>query len=343
MPSLPPSSTPPGGDPKPRRPAAPRGGAQAGSGTPGAPAWGMPGPDRPKNGVPDHTASGSGEAAGDSGPDASKPGTGRAAAARAGSKPAPNSPRCGVCGTESRQPRPRPVAPEQAPDLDLRPGEPLRSTMEFWLQQCPHCGYSAPDIARAHPAVAQAVAAAPFRALVNDTAHPLLARRFLAWAHVLEESGALHAAAEATLQAAWVADDEAMPELARTWRLEAVALWRSGPPLSQEQSVRVVDALRRAGAWDDAASSCRNAQAGLSASPGGGLPSDPATQVLGLEARLIAAHDDGRHTLASALPPPARRPHVTHQGSSSEAPPPRRDGSAGDGLLGRLRRWLGRS
>ena len=28
--------------------------------------------------------------------------------------------------------------------------------MRFWLQQCPHCGYAAPDITRAHPAVAQA-------------------------------------------------------------------------------------------------------------------------------------------------------------------------------------------
>ena len=79
-------------------------------------------------------------------------------AGRPGGKP--GSVRCAVCGTESRQPRAMAPPPEQAPDLDLRPGEPLRSTMRFWLQQCPHCGYAAPDITRAHPAVAQAVAAA---------------------------------------------------------------------------------------------------------------------------------------------------------------------------------------
>ncbi len=108
---------------------------------------------------------------------------------------------------ESRQPPFRPQPPEQAPDLDLRPGEPLRSTMARWLQQCPRCGYAAPTISEAHPAAAAAVAAAPFRALLADAAHPPLARRFLAWAHVLEETGRWHAAAEATLQAAWVADD----------------------------------------------------------------------------------------------------------------------------------------
>ncbi len=162
-------------------------------------------------------------------------------------------PHCAVCGTGSRQPPFRSDPPEQAPDLDLRPGEPVRSTMARWLQQCPGCGYAAPNISRAHPAAAQAVAAAPFRALLAETAYPPLARRFLAWAHVLEETGALHAAAEATLQAAWVADDLGKPDLARMWRLEAVALWRSGPPLDPEQTVRVIDALRRAEAWDDAA------------------------------------------------------------------------------------------
>ena len=162
--------------------------------------------------------------------------------------------RCGVCGHESRQAPFRPPVPEQAPDLDLRPGEPVRSTMARWLQACPHCGYAAPDISEAHPAGAEAVAAAPYRALIADTSHPVLARRFLAWAHVLEETGALHAAAEATLHAAWVADDLNRDDLARQWRREAVALWRSGPALDAEQSVRVIDALRRAGDFAEAAS-----------------------------------------------------------------------------------------
>src|SRR3954471_6331487 len=132
-------------------------------------------------------------------------------------------PRCAVCGTGSRQPPFRPDPPEQAPDLDLRPGEPVRSTMARWLQQCPGCGYAAPNITRAHPAAAQAVAAAPFRALLADQGYPPLARRLLAWAHVLEETGALHASAEATLHAAWVADDLGQEELSRYWRLEGGA------------------------------------------------------------------------------------------------------------------------
>lgn len=248
----------------------------------------------------------------------------------ASSRPAAGEPQatCAVCGTASRQPPFRPSPPEQAPDLDLRPGEPVRGTMARWLQQCPHCGYAAPSIAKAHPAAAQAVAAAPFRALLAETTHPPLARRFLAWAHVLEETGALHAAAEATLQAAWVADDLNRPDLARPWRLEAVALWRGGPPLDAEQTVRVVDALRRAGLFADAQATAEML--------GRSDPPEPVAQVIALELRLIAAQDSGRHTVASALPPPARRPHVTHQRLSS------REGSAGGSLFNRLRRLFRR-
>jgi hypothetical protein len=245
----------------------------------------------------------------------------------ASSRPAAGDPpiACAVCGTPSQQPPFRPDPPEQAPDLDLRPGEPVRGTMARWLQQCPHCGYAAPSIAKAHPAAAQAVAAAPFRALLAETAHPPLARRFLAWAHVLEETGALHAAAEASLQAAWVADDLHRADLARLWRQEAVALWRAGPRLDAEQTVRVVDALRRAGAFDDA-----EATAQALARSG---PPEAVAQVIALELRLIEAGDLGRHTVATALPPPARRPHVSHQRLRVSAP--------GESLFSRLRRFLG--
>ena len=237
---------------------------------------------------------------------------------------APGAPVCGVCDAESRQPVFRAGPAEQAPDLDLRPGPPLRGSMARWLQQCPNCGYAAPDIAQAHPGAAQAVGGAHFRALLKEASHPPLARRFLAWALVLEETGALHAAAEATLQSAWVADDLGKPDLARTWRLEAVALWRSGPPLDAEQQVRVIDALRRAEAWDDAAAAARSLL--------DREPPESVAQVLTLELRLIEAGDSRRHSIASALPPPSRRPHVSHQPSIKR----------GAGLRGWLKRLFGR-
>jgi hypothetical protein len=186
--------------------------------------------------------------------------------------------------------------------------------MARWLQQCPHCAYAAPDIARAHPAAAEAVAAAPFRALMAETTYPPLARRFLAWAHVLEETGALHASAEATLHAAWVADDMNRPDLASEWRCEAVALWRAGPPLDAEQTVRVIDALRRAEAWPDAAATAEAVMRSR--------PVEVVAQVVAVEQKLIAAYDSTRHTIASAMPPSFPRPHVAQQRIGRGVPKP---------------------
>ena len=89
--------------------------------------------------------------------------------------------------------------------------------------------------------------------------------------------------------------------------------------------MRIIDALRRAEAWEDARTTAQSlAKADLP---------EAVAQVVGLEMRLIAAEDAGRHTVATALPPPARRPHVTHQRSQPKG---------GTGFLGRLRRWFGK-
>jgi hypothetical protein len=55
--------------------------------------------------------------------------------------------------------------------------------------------------------------------------------------------------------------------------------------------------------------------------------------VLAFERRLALARDTGRYTLASAMPPPARRPHAAQRGFV---------GQRGGGLLAWLRRLFGR-
>ena len=99
--------------------------------------------------------------------------------------------------------------------------------------------------------------------------------------------------------------------------------WRR-PPLDAEQTVRIIDALRRAEAWGDAAATGESLNLAD--------PPEAVAQVVGLELRLIAARDAGRHTVATALPPPARRPHVSHQQIAVRS----------EGLLARLRRWFGK-
>lgn len=54
---------------------------------------------------------------------------------------------CGVCGGISEQTGLQSTNAFGSPDLDLRPPEMERSTMCYWVQTCPQCGYCASDIA----------------------------------------------------------------------------------------------------------------------------------------------------------------------------------------------------
>ena len=69
------------------------------------------------------------------------------------------SPNCALCGAPVRPPHHAP-APETAPDLDMRPGEPTRSTLPGWVATCPQCGACAPDLATL-PAAARAIVSSP--------------------------------------------------------------------------------------------------------------------------------------------------------------------------------------
>ena len=51
--------------------------------------------------------------------------------------------KCSVCGKTSEQPALMSTNSWGYPDLDLRPPEMKRSTMNAWIQECPNCGYVA--------------------------------------------------------------------------------------------------------------------------------------------------------------------------------------------------------
>lgn len=54
--------------------------------------------------------------------------------------------KCSVCGRTSMQPVLSSTNSWGYPDIDLRPPEMQRSTMDTWLEECPHCGYVASNL-----------------------------------------------------------------------------------------------------------------------------------------------------------------------------------------------------
>jgi hypothetical protein len=208
---------------------------------------------------------------------------------------APNQPACPLCGTACRPPFQPPPA-ETAPDLDMRPGEPTRSTLPRWVQTCRGCGACAPDLARLPAAARPVIESDAYRAIPKGAAQP-----FLRWAMIAAATTEPDEAAQATLEAAWMLDDAGHD--ATALRRQAASLLAD--PATMQDALRLVDVLRRAGAFDAAQARV----AALLARPG--LDETDAA-ILAYQRDRIAARDAGRHLLSSALRPPAQRPHVTH-------------------------------
>jgi hypothetical protein len=193
---------------------------------------------------------------------------------------------CGVCGTAAPAPF-RPPPAETAPDLDLRPGEPTRSTLLGWVTTCRSCGACAPDLSTLPPELAEIVSSPAYRAVA-----PGPTQRFLRWAMLCASPSER---AEATMQAAWAADDANDPAAA-SFRQEAARLWAGDP--DPQTGLRRLDALRRAGAFAEAMELLDT------------LNGDP--EILAFQRARISAQDHGRYLISSALRPPARTPHVGH-------------------------------
>lgn len=221
---------------------------------------------------------------------------------------------CAACGSPAPQPFRMPAA-EIAPDLDMRPGEPARSTLRDWIQTCRTCTAAAPDLAALPAGTAGVVATEAYGGLTTDGTEETLP--FRRWALICDATGDQAEAAEAWLQGAWAADDAAEMTEAAGLRTRVAAAWANTD--RTETALRRLDVLRRAGLFDEAT-------AWAETLAGRGLD-ETAAAVLEFQRQRIAQRDIGRHLISRALPPPAHAPHVSHG---------KRDAAARQSLFGRL-------
>lgn len=170
---------------------------------------------------------------------------------------------CFVCGKSSEQRVIHSTNQLGAPDLDGRPSEMARSTMPYWVQNCPHCGYCAANLARGHESARDTVKSPAYQAQLHAPDTPSLANGFLCAAMLAGAARRLPDAVQHRLHAAWVADDSGQNELARQYRSaavdallsrrEALKAWQSGgADWKGSEAVFLVDVLRRAGRFTEA-------------------------------------------------------------------------------------------
>lgn len=207
---------------------------------------------------------------------------------------------CANCGNEDTYVEVGSTSSFGAPDLDLRPPEIQRSTMEYWVQRCRECGFCNYDISEPIEGAAEIVRSDRYRQQLEDPEFPKLANAFLCYALLLENAEDYAGAGQVTIQAAWACDDAGMGNQARQCRQWAIALLQKarendqideGPAGAAE--ALLADLMRRSGQFDQALETC---EAALNQSP------EPViADVLRFQQSLIREKDVTGYTVEDAV------------------------------------------
>lgn len=207
---------------------------------------------------------------------------------------------CAICGQTSRQTIITSTNLHGAPDLDLRPPEKQRSTIIYWVQSCPSCGYCAPRISEGLEIAPRVIQSDGYQRQLKEDSYPALANRFLCRTIIQEAAGDCLKAGWAAVHAAWVCDDAEEAQAAHRCRKRALGLFEkaraSGIPLVKEpgqEEIIVADLLRRSGQFDKAIEVCEEA---LTKAPAEGI----LRQLLRFQQTLARKKDMESHTTHEA-------------------------------------------
>ena len=200
---------------------------------------------------------------------------------------------CGCCGKRSDHWVLLSTNSSGSADLDQRPPEMERDTMEMWLQECPSCGYVAPSIDQGDE-IDRANAASPeYRALVSGSFPSSLERRFRLRAGLVAQRGDAESAFSNALCAAWAADDHGTPERASEHRIKAASYVCGRAGVSLDTRLRLLDVLRRSSRWE--------AADGLASELKSEELEYPFDAIIDFHLDKIAQRDGGCYTIEEAL------------------------------------------
>ena len=158
--------------------------------------------------------------------------------------------KCAVCHAESRQTVLASTNRFGAPDLALRPPEMMRSTMCWWVEECPQCGYAAANLEDLTPVSAVWLQAEDYRTCEGKNFLSPLAARFYKQYMILRQSEDGEETFAALLHAAWACDDAGDEENASACRrlaLEPLEKLIAENGDNELLKVQRADILRRAG------------------------------------------------------------------------------------------------
>ena len=156
---------------------------------------------------------------------------------------------CAVCGQRIQQTRIVNIGSYAAPDLDLRPAQMMRSTMDLWVWECPFCKYTARSLDDKSGIDPEFLKSEEYLHCSGLDLQSALAQQFyrlhLIRCHDQDDYGAYHAA----LCAAWACDDMGDEKNAMLCRRLALTYLEKLPlqDLDSDFTYIRMDLLRRSG------------------------------------------------------------------------------------------------
>lgn len=160
--------------------------------------------------------------------------------------------KCSVCAEESRQTSLASTNMFGSPDLDLRPPEMKRSTMRWWIQECPHCGFVSDRIEKAGGVDRGFLESEAYRTCSGKRFLSQLAARFYKAYMINLREGEQENAFFHVLYAAWACDDAQDTQNATDCRKLAVEQIDKMLTRHDDDTLKVqkADLLRRAGMFE---------------------------------------------------------------------------------------------
>ena len=161
--------------------------------------------------------------------------------------------RCILCGNESKHERISSYSLFGYPDLDFRPQAMYRETMDYWVQECPNCGYVNTQLDKPCDLPKEKILNIYNKIESAFDWKKSYAVRFAKLGAMLVNSGDSFGAAEQFLRVAWVFDDDKNENEATFWRKMAIEY--TGLPIAlllqnnlpEEMVCVYMDILRRTG------------------------------------------------------------------------------------------------
>ncbi|WP_147378816.1 hypothetical protein [Motilimonas pumila] len=133
----------------------------------------------------------------------------------------------------------------------------MRDCLDYFIQQCPHCGYSHHDLSQAIDESKSVIQRPEYQSLLVAPHVPETARSYMASSFLYEQQRQFAKATWDMISAAWICDDEKKDDIASFCRVQAISLLNNANAYQQSiaeqpslaQLIKI-DLLRRANLFD---------------------------------------------------------------------------------------------